>query len=266
MSIDITLIIAELILLIAGIVLVFLISRAVMIGRKFVGQVYRSRAFWFAGVMVIALISVLSNLISALFNLYPSTSLSALGIIALLAWVLVMFVYADRTILVMLAMDFHHRNTLHWRPIRTFAYVAVFANVFYLYAFIFVTKAPTCPSCPAAYLPGLPSWVPVILPGILVPEAILAFIVTFGYTISTVIIGDRRTSDMTIKRHVRWLGLSFLIFLSFFVGFTLPSIGLIISLYVAFLLQSFITLVVVYTFYRALMSLTPIGRLEVETK
>jgi hypothetical protein len=266
MSIDLVSIIVELILLIAGIVLFFLISRAVTIGRKFVGQVYRSRAFWFAGVMIVALISVLSDLVSILFNLYPSSSLSALGILVFIAWVLVMFVYADRTILVTLEMDFHHRNTLHWRPIRTLAYVAMFANVFYLYAYIFVTKAPTCSSCPIVYLPGLPSWVPVILPGILVPEAILAFIVTFGYTISALIIGDRRTSDMTMKRHVRWLGLSFLIFLGFLVGFTLSLVGLITSLYVAFLLQSFIILVVVYTFYRALMSLTPIGRLEVKTK
>ncbi len=260
MSIDIPSVIAELSLLIAGIVLVFLISRAVMIGQKFVSPVYRSRAFWFAGVMVVALISTLSDLVTLLFGLYPSTSLSFLGIVVMLTWVLVMFVYADRTILVTLEMDFHHRNTLHWRPVRTLAYVAMFANVFYLYVFIFLTNPP-CSSapCPPEFLPWVPSWVQAIFPSILVPEAIVAFIVVFAYTISALIIGDRRTSDMTMKRHVRWLGLSFLIFLSFFVLLGTSSNA-------NDLLGSFIDLALVYTFYRALMSLTFIGRLEVQTK
>jgi hypothetical protein len=260
MSIDITSTILQLSFLIAGIVLVFLISRAIIIGRKFVSRVYRSRAFWFAGVMLVALILVLSALISFLFGLYPSTSLSALVILVFFAWVAVMFVYADRTILVTLEMDFHHRNTLHWRPIRTLAYVAIFAGVLYIFAFIFVTKPP-CSSgnCPTVYLPGLPSWVPVIFPGILVPEALLAIIVAFGYTISAVIIGARRTSDMTMNRHVRWLGLSFLIFLGWFVAFILPTTW-------SNLLISFIIFGLLYTFYRALMSLTFIGKLKVETK
>ncbi len=256
MSIDIVTIVSELGLLIAGIVMLFLIPRAIIIGRKFVSRTFKSRAFWFAGVMIIALFALLSALISLLFNLYPSSSFSGLGINAFLAWVLVMFVYADSTILVTLEMDFLHRNTFHWRPVRTLAYVAIFANVFYLYAFISVTKAPTCSGlCPPVYLPGLPSWVPAIFPGILVPEALLVFIVTFGYALSAVIVGARRTSDMTMKRHVRWLGLSFLVFLGFFVAMIISPNGNL-------LLASFLVLVLVYTFYGALMSLTRIGRVD----
>jgi hypothetical protein len=263
MSIDVMSIVYELSLLIAGIILFFLISRGVMIGRKFVSRVYRSRAFWFVGVMLVALITVLSGLITDLFGLYPSTPLAPLFILVFLAWVLVMFAYADRTILVTLEMDFLHRNTLHWRPVRTLAYAAIFASVFYLYAFISVTKPPTCSSglCPTVFLPGLPPWVPAIFPSTYFGLAgpFLALIMTFGYTLSAIIICARRTSDTMMKRHVRWLGLSFLIFLVIIVGFILPSTW-------SDLLASFAVLVLVYTFYRASTSLTFIGKVEVETK
>jgi hypothetical protein len=263
MSFDVGLTIFELCLLFAGIAFVFLISRAIVIGRKLVSRVYRWRAFWFAGVVLAALITVLSALISALFGLYPSTSLSFIGIYSIITWILVMFVYADRTILVTMEMDFLHRNILRWRPVRTLAYVVMFASVFWLYAFIEVTEAPTCSSsvCPAVYAPGAPSWAPVIFPGILVPVAFLAFAVTLGYALSCVIIGARRTSDMTMRRHVRWVGFSFLIFFSLIVFFNLGiGLGTGLTALEGDLVVSSFVLALVYPFYRALMSLTSIGR------
>ena len=263
MSVDTLTIIEELSYLIAGIVLVFLISRAVTIGRKFASPIYRSRAFLFAGVMLVALYDVLAALITVLFGLYPSTSiLSGLAITAFIVWVLVMFVYADRTILVTLEMDFLHRNTLHWRPVRTLAYAVMFASVADTYIFIALTKPPTywhCPTsqllCLPAYLPGVPSWLSALFPEIGLLVSIFAFIVTLAYSISALIIGARRTSDMTMKRHVKWLGLAFLIFLLTFVGFLAGNVFV-----------SVVILALVYVFYRALMSLTLIGRVERQTK
>jgi hypothetical protein len=263
MSFDIGLTILELCFLFAAIAFVFLISRAIIIGRKFVSQVYRWRAFWFAGVALAALTTVLSGLISALFGLYPSTSLSFIGIYSLITWILVMFVYADRTILVTMEMDFLHRNILRWRPVRPLAYVVMFASVFWSYAYIGVTEAPTCSSgpCPIVYVPGAPSWAPVIFPGILVPVAFLAFAVTLGYALSCVIIGARRTPDMTMRRHVKWLGFSFLIFFGLLVFFALGlGLGTGFTAVEGDLAISSVVLALVYPFYRALMSLTSIGR------
>jgi hypothetical protein len=109
MSVSIVSIIAELCSLVAIVILLFLISRAIVLGQKFVGRVYKHRAYWFAGVMVVALIQMLSSLVTVVFNLYPVSSipeLEGLAISVFLAFVLVMFVYADRTILVALEMDF----------------------------------------------------------------------------------------------------------------------------------------------------------------
>jgi hypothetical protein len=261
MSIDIVTIIDEVGATIAAIVLFFLISRAIMIGRNFVGGVYRSRAFWFAGVMLVALELVLSTLAILLFGLYPSTSLSWLGIISFLAFLLVMFVYADSTILVTLEMDFLHRNTLHWRPVRTLAYAAIFANILYLAVLIFLTNPPPCVSsgqC-SLYVPGVPSWIQAIfLYSIALYEVVPVALVTYAYSITAVIIGARSTSDMTMKRHVRWLGLSFIIFfVAFVVSFFVNGVPFI---------STALLLVLVYTFYRALMSLTSIGRLKAEAK
>jgi hypothetical protein len=260
MSISIVSIIAEVCSLGAAVVLLFLILRAIVLGRKFVGQVYKSRAHWFAGVMLVALIWVLSGLFTVLFNLYPVSSipvLEGLGISVFLAFVLAMFVYADRTILVALEMDFLHRNTLHWRPLRTLAYVAMFASVFYLYAFISVTKPPCGLACPTAFDPGVPSWVPAIFPSsylvLLVP--LFLVIVSLVYMLSAIIIGARRTPDMTIKRHVRWVGLGFLIFLGVFLSLGQGTTN-------GLLIGSFVVLAMAYTFYRALMSLTSFGRVD----
>jgi hypothetical protein len=256
MSIDTTLIILQLSFLIAGIVLVFLISRAVSMGRKFVSRVYKSRVSWFAGVMLVVLLWILFT------GLYAE-GIAVEGIAVELAFaaILVAFVYADRMILVTLEMDFFHRNTLHWRQVRKLAYVALFAGLIYLIVQIPLTAPPTCSSCAAPLHPGLPSWVSAIINPttelIFILEFLAAFIVTFGYSSSTIIIGARRTSDMTMKRHLRWFGLSLLSFVIAIAG------GLLTN---SFLLASFAVLVLVYTFYRALMSLTFIGRLEVETK
>jgi len=266
MSISVVSIIAELCSLVASVVLLFLISRAIVLGRKFVGRVYKHRAYWFAVVMLVALIQMLSSLVTVVFNLYPVSSipeLEGLAISVFLAFVLVMFVYADRTILVALEMDFLHRNTLHWKPLRTLAYVAMFASIFYLYAFISVT-APPCPSgnCPTVFNSDVPLWIRAIFPSNYQDLLVLLFvaIASLVYMLAAIILSARRTSDMTIKRHVRWVGLGFLIFLGSFVAL-LAGGGTNSTL----LIDSFVVLALAYAFYHALMSLTPIGRLEVKT-
>lgn len=261
MSIDIVLIIFQLSLLIAGIVLVFLISRALTLGRRFVSQVYRSRAFWFAGVMLSVLFWLL---FTGLF--YSSVkNVEGIAVELSLITILLVFVCADRTILVMLEMDFFHRNTLHWRRARVPAYVAIFAGAIFLIAQIPLTAAPTCSGCYAALLPGLPSWVSVFInpttESIVTIELLLGSLVIFGYLFSVFLIGTRRISDMTLKRHLRWLGLSVLLLIVTIAG------GYLESIFIGFdgdvVLSSFEILVMSYTFYRALMSLTVIGKLEV---
>ncbi len=272
MSFEIGLTIYEVCLVVAALAFVFLISRAIVIGRKFVSRVYRLRAFWFAGVAVAALVAVLSGLISTLLGLYPSTSLAFIGIYSVITWILVMFVYADRTILVTMESDFLHRNTLHWRSARPLAYVATFAGILWLYAYIWVTQAPTCPRapCPTVYSPGAPSWAPTVFPGVLVPVAVLVAAVSLGYALSAIIIGARRTPDLAMRSHLRWVGLGFLIFFAFILTLALvsalPSGSTGLGVVEGDLVGSLFVLALVYPFYRALRSLTPIGRVgKIET-
>lgn len=265
MSFDIPLTAAELFFLVAGIVVVFMISRAVTMGRKFASRPYRSRAFWFAGVMLTVLFWLLFT------TLYLSgADLAAFGegfsVEVALVTVFVVFVYADRTILVTLDMDFLHRNTLHWKQVRKLAYVALFAGVVDLMVQIPFTAAPTCSTCGAALNPGAPSWYATFYnaTGLFFNiDFFGSFLVLFPYAFGAAIIGARRTSDTTMRRHVRWLGLSFLIFLlTFVIGFIVGdilSLAGVVEFYLG--VSAFL-----YASYRALMSLTSIGKVaRVET-
>jgi hypothetical protein len=138
----------------------------------------------------------------------------------------------------------------------------MFASIFYLYAFISVT-APPCPSgnCPTVFDSGVPLWVRAMFPsnylGPLVP--LFVAVASLAYMLAAIILSARRTSDMTMKRHVRWVGLGFLIFFGFFVASVTGATN------TELLIDSFVVLALAYAFYHALMSLTPIGRLEVKT-
>ncbi len=253
MSVDAMLIILQLCFIIAGITFVFLITRSVSMGRKFVDRAYKSRAFWFAGLMIVVLLWMLFT------GLFASSvkNVEGISIELLFAAILVAFVYADKTIHVTLEMDFFHRNTLHWRQVRKLAYVVLFAGLIFLIVQIPLTAPPPCSGCTAPLNPGLPSWVSLILNPttelIVVIEFLVAFVATFGYSSAAIIIGARRTSNLTMKIHLKWFGLGLLSFVVAVLG------GLLLS---SPLIASFGVLALAYTFYRALMSLTSLGRVN----
>jgi hypothetical protein len=84
----------------------------------------------------------------------------------------------------------------------------------------------------------------------------VAGFVVFGYSAVTLALSARRTPDMTMKRHVRLLGFAIafnaLALFSSFGGFIL-SIDLLSNLFLAFFS---------YLLYRAVKSLSTIGRIE----
>lgn len=197
--------------------------RAVQMGRDFVNQLYRARAFWTAAVMLMVMIDL------SIANIAGNVGLvTAIPFIILF---MVLFVFADRTIQVAIEMDFFHRNTLHWRQVRKLLYVLLLANVVY-------------------FIVGLAE-------AVLSP--LLAFGTVFGafsVTIVAVAVGAGRTPDRTIKRHVRLFGI-------FLVGFLValyasqPGISPAVNL-----ASDLIIVAVAYSLFLMVMSLSPVGRVE----
>ena len=116
MSIDLYSFVRSAATLVALVIVALGLVRAVQMGRGFVNRLYRGRAHWTAAVMLLTIISLS---ISSIYG-------NGLGLVSTIPFailVLVMFVFADRTIQVAVEMDFFHRNTLRWRLVRKLLYV-----------------------------------------------------------------------------------------------------------------------------------------------
>ena len=211
-------------------ILAFGLFRAVQLGRDFVDQLYRARAFWTAAVMLIVMIDLSIADIAG----------NELGLVTAIPFVvlfMVLFVFADRTIQVAIEMDFFHRNTLHWRQVRKLLYVLLLADVVY-------------------FIVGLAKNVLSPLP------AFSTILGAFSVTIVAVAVSAGRTPNRTIKRHVRLFGI-------FLVGFIValeagqPGVSLAVNI-----ASDLIIVAVAYSLLMMVMSLSPVGRVEkaVETE
>ena len=140
------------------------------------------------------------------------------------------FAFADSTVLVTIQSDFFHRNTLRWTHARRPAWVAILA----------------CAAIDAA-LGGFTPFFAVFL---------VVVAISGSYAAAALIVGARRTQDKTLKSHVRLLGWVLVVLL--------PSVFLSIfaSSDAANLISEAGFVVGFYVFYRALMSLTPLGHVE----
>jgi hypothetical protein len=214
--------------------------RAITIGRALVSRVYRNRAFWTAAVMIVFAITGFLDLTSLPSSIAVNTIGDILGILPYVAEILLLFAFIDGTILAGMETDFFHRDTLKWRSGRKPLYAAFVVSVAAVY---YVFSLPNPNSLPFLAVASVYAGLAVIL-------------AIFGFSAATIIVVSRRTPDRTMKMFLRFLGYA----LGVFVLDNLMSS--VFSGDVVTLLDDLLSLVAAYLVYRAVMFLSPLGRVE----
>jgi hypothetical protein len=155
--------------------------------------IYRSRAIW-TGVLAVllGLTSITSGNVNALFPApYSLVGIVAVyGILYPLA-IFVLFFWIDRTMAMIIRLDYLRRDLLGWRRFR-FVYWGFAAGsfVFYLLGNPILLPNPT------------PTDV-FVFGGVLS----LTYAVPWGYASLALVVGRRRTRDATFRLHLKWFGL-----------------------------------------------------------
>jgi hypothetical protein len=230
----------------ANLLLAFAASRALLMGREFVSPIYRSRAFWSAGLIIVIVIGNLSNYL-------PSTNSDVLAILFVgpfIALLLAVLAFVDRTVLVAIETDFFHRGILRWQILRRPAYVAMVVGFV-----VFIVSSFFVPADQNAPVAG-----DSILVFVAFYQFVVVFAVVFGFAAAALAVGARRTPDLTLKRHIRFLAMALGIFI----------VNLLLSVatndVVPFdLVDDALGLTSTYMLYRSVMSLSPIGRVQKDT-
>ena len=218
------------------------IWRSAQMARVFVDRVYKSKAVWMAALTSTILLSELSSFVQ-----FPSTALGSLLVITPLALViLVSYAFVDRTILVAMRTDFFHRDVIGWMKVRLpgFALVAG-ALCLIVPDWVLVPSGTSTP----------PFWSTVSFDIFVVVVPLV-----LGYAAIVMVISARRTADRTLKRHILLLGLSLGCFAVVLALFASPSTDLFD------LLEDALNVGSLYLLYRAVMSLTLLGRVDKGTE
>lgn len=209
--------------------------------------IYRSRALW-TGILAVFFglgFPVSGNVSKLLPTDYTSVAVILAYFILLPSFAIAFFAWVDRTVTMLIRMDYLRRDLVWWSKLR--------------WAFRALAGATVARGWMLAY--GSPS-IFAITPGSELSfrqqffsdiYLILIFLLPLAYGSVALVIGSRRTPDMTFRLHAKWLGytagatvLSFLAF-----GLTVnPILGA-----VPFLLIS-------YSFYKAARYLVPVGKLS----
>jgi hypothetical protein len=229
MSSDPFIILGDLLAIVSGCVFAYAGYKAYSFRRALVGQVYRKRAFW-TGTLAILTIpyGVLLIPLSYVFDL-PFVGILLLVDYYVFVSVIGFFVL-DSTIVVTRELDFFHRDTLHWKVVRKYAWV------------IFLFGAINI----ALPLGLLPNFVTSLI-AIVVWPAPLAY---FGIVLA---VSSLRTKDRSIRAYAKWVGL---FAAAFAIVFALPPEILFPSILG--------TVIGSFFFYRATMALSPLSRIVKE--
>ncbi|MDA4123145.1 MAG: hypothetical protein OK456_08215 [Thaumarchaeota archaeon] len=186
-------------------ILVVGIYRALEMRRAFVRGAYRSRATWSTLLMLVIILTMVENFVNV-----PDTGLlSLLGFIPFIALILVIFAYADRSVLVAIETDFFHRDTLGWLRVR-------WPVAILLVGMIGAEIVGGVVLTPAQQNSFLGDVLNDLFFGSLVP--------ILGYATAALIVGARRSADRTLRRSILLLGLA-LSTLVFSIVVTTPFVG-----------------------------------------
>jgi hypothetical protein len=214
------------------------IWRSAQMARGFVDRVYKSKALWMAALMSSILISELS-----VFVQFPQTTVgSLLAFSPLILVIVVSYAFVDRTILVAMRSDFFHRDVIGWMKVR-------------IPGFVLVAVAICLAAATSALIPSSSSTVP-FWSTVTFNAFVVVVPVVLGYAALAVVISARRTADRTLKRHIILIGLSLACFAGLLALFATPNTDFFNLVADALNVGS------LYLLYRAVMSLTPLGRLE----
>jgi len=214
------------------------IWRSAQMANGFVDRVYKSKALWMAALMSSILISELSSFIQ-----FPSTAIgSSLVILPLALVIIVSYAFVDRTILVAMRSDFFHRDVVGWMRVRLPGFVLVAGALC-----LIVADSAFAPSGTSAS----PFWATVAFDIFVVVVPLV-----LGYAAIAIVVSARRTADRTLKRHILFLGLSLACFAVVLALFGSPSTDL------SDFLEDALNIASLYMLYRAVMSLTLLGRVE----
>jgi hypothetical protein len=220
------------------VVLLFATYRVGGMERGFVDPIYRSKARWSAALMVVIVISSVTN-----FLPLPSSGvLSELGFVPFIAIILVSFGFVDRTITIAIRTDFFHRDTIGWSRARIPS--AVLLVIFCGLALI--VGGINNPTGSVLF------WATGIFDGFFT-----VVIVVLAYASVALVVGARRTPDKTLKRHVLLLGMAlacFVLSIAFFLG---PSSSDVVALG-----SDLVSILATVFLYASVMRLTVLGRVE----
>lgn len=175
---------------------------------------------------------------------FAERSLFAAGInvdphdVVFFLFLLFLLPYVDGGVLAALDTDFFHRDTLLWRRLRKPAFLVIYAS-FAAFAVFAASMSFVVPSSSPPFL------------------FLYVVIIILGYGAVTLVVAARRTADRTLRRHIGYLGLSLAGFIAQTFLFN-PS-----SIYFS-LAEDAVYLAAVYVLYRAVMSLSLVGRIVKE--
>jgi len=208
--------------------------RSLTIGKSLVTRVYRTRAYWLAALMIIFVAFALAGESSSAVATDISNNLFYVFLIALL-------VFIDSNVAAAKEIDFFHKDILHWHVLR----IPLLAIVVASSVIVAVVSA------------AFPAFTNSLLYDIVVIAYFTLLGVVFSYSGAAMIVIARRTYDRTMKKFIKMLGfaiLCYVLFLTLFIplDFIYPRLGDVVT--------TFIAIAAAYFFYRAAMSLSPIGR------
>lgn len=211
--------------------------RAYQIARLFVNRTYRLRAYWGSGLMFVIMFGSALNFVTL-----PSSAVGViLGGVPFSVIILFLMAFLDQGIFVAMDGDIFHREILHWRSLRYAVYAvlivsAVVQDVSYLLPVISSISADS------------------LLVQLGSNQILVLVPVLFAYAVVALVIGGRRTSDRTMKRHIRLLGGGFVCFIVSFPFFASTDLGTLFANTLIIFANLFL--------YLAVMSLSSFGKVE----
>jgi len=247
MSIDFVLLSEDAIQVISTVLLIAAGYRAVVMSRVMVGRVYRYRAYWTMGLIVAFLVFE----VSTTFPNIPVLSWGG-GTVGFIVSTYALFLFVDSNIRVAKELDFFHRNILRWQTFRLPLLVAMsITGILTTVAIAIVPGAGSVSS-------DTPIWAGL---------SIVAYFAVLGgalvYSSAALLVGARRTPDVAMKRFVRLLAFA-LVCLALFFTIWLPLS--FVNTDLENLVSEFFLVPAAYFIYRAVMSLSPLGRVEKQTR
>jgi hypothetical protein len=228
--------------LVASGVSIMVVYRGLEFGRAFMSGVFRNRAFWITALGVVTFIQALPGYILPIHDFM-------IGGVAFfeISWFMLFLTYlafVDSTIMVALQLDFFHRDPLRWKKGRFVVYLVL--GIFVALILLVALGTVSNPS------------VSLI---VIIPLAV-STVVVVPYSGVALFVGARRTQDRTLRRHLILLAFVFALYISHFV---VASTNQNNPTQAVTLLDDFLILGGIYTLYQAVMTLSVVGRLEVDS-